>query len=110
MRHFKTKGGRKKHWNASHPTFGPATTTTTTPCHATNTVEDAEPTDVELDHELPEPTTPVLDNLDAEFWGPGDKLYRNYHPRLNGSVFVNFPLSVTQYQFKHALVMKQGNS
>jgi len=108
MRYFKTEGGHKKHWNASHSTFGPATTTT--PRHATNIIED-EPANLELDHELPEPiNTPVLNNLDAEFWGPGDKLYRNYHPRLNGSVFVTFPLSVTHYQFKRALVTKQGNS
>jgi hypothetical protein len=92
MRYFKTKGGRKKHWNASHPTLGPATTTTTTtPRHATNITED-EPTNLELDHEFPEPTdTLAPNNLDAEFWGPGDKLYRNYHPQLNGSIFATFP-------------------
>jgi hypothetical protein len=26
-----------------------------------------------------------LGNLDAEFWGPGDRLYCNYHPKLNGT-------------------------
>jgi hypothetical protein len=25
--------------------------------------------------------------IDAEFWGPGDRLYRNYHPKLNGTFF-----------------------
>ena len=25
------------------------------------------------------------DNLDAKFWEPGDKLYHNCHPKLNGT-------------------------
>ncbi|KAG2126953.1 hypothetical protein DEU56DRAFT_872848 [Suillus clintonianus] len=89
-RYFKTQAGRKKHWNASHPTFISAPTTSVS---HTATVED-EPEEPHNDflagHDdfsaglsdagqaLDEP-----DNLDTQFVGPGDRLYRNYHPKLN---------------------------
>ncbi|KAG1862715.1 hypothetical protein DFJ58DRAFT_715183 [Suillus subalutaceus] len=89
--YFKTQAGRKKHWNASHPTFISAPTTGVS---HTATVED-EPEEPHNDffagHDdfsaglldagqaLDEP-----DHLDTQFVGPGDRLYRNYHPKLNG--------------------------
>ncbi|KAG2339139.1 hypothetical protein BDR05DRAFT_977855 [Suillus weaverae] len=88
--YFKTQVGRKKHWNASHPTFISAPTTGIS---HTATVED-EPEEPHNDflagHDdfsaslfdvgqaLDEP-----DHLDTQFVGPGDRLYRNYHPKLN---------------------------
>ncbi|KAG1743142.1 hypothetical protein EDB19DRAFT_1894810 [Suillus lakei] len=96
-RYFKTQGGRKKHWNVSHPTFRQTTVSHTV------TVED-EP-------ELPVNDPPAGDNdcpadnndlpaglsdsgqafdesnnlvdVDNIFFGPGDRLYHNYHPKLN---------------------------
>lgn len=99
-RYFKTQAGRKKHWNASHPTFISAPTTSVS---HTATVED-EPKEPHNDflagHDdfsaglsdvgqaLDEP-----DNLDTQFVGPGDRLYRNYHPKLNGTFLGPFPAS-----------------
>ncbi|KAG1724210.1 uncharacterized protein EDB91DRAFT_1255351 [Suillus paluster] len=88
--YFKTQAGRKKHWNALHPTFISAPSTSVS---YTATVED-EPEEPHNDflagHDdfstglfdvgqaLDEP-----DNLDTQFVGPGDRLYCNYHPKLN---------------------------
>ncbi|KAG2112034.1 uncharacterized protein F5147DRAFT_744677 [Suillus discolor] len=88
--HFKTQAGRTKHWNASHPTFTSAPTTSVS-YSATVEDEPEEPHDTffighddfpagsfDAGQTLNEP-----DNMDTEFWGPGDRLYRNYHPKLN---------------------------
>ncbi|KAG2151076.1 uncharacterized protein EDB93DRAFT_1240140 [Suillus bovinus] len=108
-RHFKSQGGRKKHWNTSHSIFGPAPATTsvshtatTSVSHTTTVEEQPEVLDGHFSagHDnisaggdnfpagtsdpsqaLNEPDIP--DNLNAEFFGPGDRLYRNYHPKLN---------------------------
>ncbi|KAG1743668.1 uncharacterized protein EDB91DRAFT_1247159 [Suillus paluster] len=88
--YFKTQAGRKKHWNASRPTFISAPTTSIS---YTATVED-EPEEphnnflaghddfstrlFDAGQALDEP-----DNLDTQFVGPGDRLYRNYHLKLN---------------------------
>ncbi|KAG1871546.1 hypothetical protein F4604DRAFT_1881168 [Suillus subluteus] len=93
-RHFNTQGGRKKHWNASHPIFRSAPTTTS--ISQTTTVEDqpeilddgflagdnnfpAGISDPGQAHDEPD----IPDDMNTEFWGPGDRLYRNYHPKLN---------------------------
>ncbi|KAG0698488.1 hypothetical protein DFH29DRAFT_1002799 [Suillus ampliporus] len=95
--YFKTQAGHKKHWNSSHPTFRPAPTASIS---YTATVEDkpkvlhnnflAADDDFpagdynfpaglfDVDQVLNEP-----DNMDTVFWGPGDRLYCNYHPKLN---------------------------
>ncbi|KAG2149100.1 uncharacterized protein EDB93DRAFT_1240422 [Suillus bovinus] len=99
--HFKSQGGRKKHWNTSHSIFGPAPATTSV-SHTTTVEEQPEVLDGHFSagHDnisaggdnfpagtsdpsqaLNEPDIP--DNLNAEFFGPGDRLYRNYHPKLN---------------------------
>ncbi|KAG1902517.1 uncharacterized protein F5891DRAFT_1127522 [Suillus fuscotomentosus] len=100
-RHFKTQGGHKKHWNTSHPIFRPAPATTSI-SHTTTVEEQPEVLDGHFPagHDdisaggdnfpegisdpspaLDEPDIP--DDLNAEFFGPGDRLYHNYHPKLN---------------------------
>lgn len=94
--YFKTQAGRTKHWNTSHPTFK---STPTASVWYSATVED-EPEEQhnaffagnddfpqaegssDAGQALNEP-----DNMDTEFWGPGDRLYRNYHPELNSMFF-----------------------
>ncbi|KAG1743374.1 hypothetical protein EDD22DRAFT_958799 [Suillus occidentalis] len=100
-RHFKSQGGRKKHWNTSHPIFGPAPATTGV-SHTATVEEQPEVLDgyfpaghddisaggdnfpagtSDPSQALNEPDIP--DDLNAEFFGLGDRLYRNYHPKLN---------------------------
>ncbi|KAG2106172.1 uncharacterized protein F5147DRAFT_746322 [Suillus discolor] len=89
--HFKTQAGRTKNWNTSHPTFTSAPTASVS-YSATVEDEPEEPHDTffighddfpagsfDAGQTLNEP-----DNMDMEFWGPGDRLYCNYHPKLNG--------------------------
>ncbi|KAG2345490.1 hypothetical protein BDR05DRAFT_998120 [Suillus weaverae] len=93
--YFKTQAGRTKHWYTSHPTFTSAPTASVSYSAAVH-VED-EPEEQhnffsvghddfpqaeglsDVGQALNEP-----DNMDTEFWGPGDRLYHNYHPNLNG--------------------------
>ncbi|KIK34573.1 hypothetical protein CY34DRAFT_17621 [Suillus luteus UH-Slu-Lm8-n1] len=77
--HFKTQAGRKKHWNTSHPIFKPASPTRL----YTPTGED-EPEEQRNDLLAGHDDFPAgHDNLDTEFWGAGDRLYCNHHPKLN---------------------------
>ncbi|KAG1884298.1 hypothetical protein F4604DRAFT_1878722 [Suillus subluteus] len=81
-RYFKSQAGRKKHWNASHPTFksAPVEDEPEEPHNNFPADHDDFPTDsFDAGQALDEP-----DNLEMKFWGPGDKLYCNYHPKLNG--------------------------
>ncbi|KAG1726100.1 hypothetical protein EDB19DRAFT_1945348 [Suillus lakei] len=91
-RYFKTQGGRKKHWNVSHPTFRQATVSQDEP---ELLVDDYPAGDnnlpagddglwadsFDLGQAFNEPDNSV--DADMGFFGPGDRLYRNYHPRLN---------------------------
>ncbi|KAG2124061.1 hypothetical protein DEU56DRAFT_923674 [Suillus clintonianus] len=96
-RYFKTQGGRKKHWNVSHPTFRQATVSHTVTVEdepelpvdnhpAGNNDRPADNNDLPADLSDPgqafdESNNPV--DADTVFFGPGDRLYRNYHPKLN---------------------------
>jgi hypothetical protein len=63
MRYFKTEGGHKKHWNASHSTFGPATTTT--PRHAINRDSRIDKDNI---HEVVVDVTGISHPFQARFW------------------------------------------
>lgn len=99
-RFFKTQAGQKKHWNSAHRTFTVSHTTTVgddseelPDDNFTADHNDFSPGEYDLPAGSPdlgqsfgEPDNP--DNVDTEFWGPRDKLYRNFHSKLNGT-FLN---------------------
>ncbi|KAG1745479.1 uncharacterized protein EDB91DRAFT_1236359 [Suillus paluster] len=97
-RYFKTQAGHKKHWNSSHPTFtGRVSHTATVEDEPDELLDNDFPRDhnkfpagdydlseglSDLGQALNEPAN--SDNVDTEFWGPGDRLYCNCHSKLNG--------------------------
>ncbi|KAG1803414.1 uncharacterized protein BJ212DRAFT_1449906 [Suillus subaureus] len=88
--YFKTPGGQTKHHLSAHP--APPIAPQATHQHSpepmdVNTIKEHEncpefDVDIEMD-EPPHHTSPQPD-VDAEFFGPGDHLYRNYHMVLDG--------------------------
>ncbi|OJA11452.1 hypothetical protein AZE42_12042 [Rhizopogon vesiculosus] len=90
-RHFKTNAGRTKHRLTSHPTF---TLPIIVP-HESEPEEDPQhalqqsnadptvPNDLNQS-EFPRISSPPLPDVDTEFYGPGNRLYRNFHKYLDG--------------------------
>lgn len=54
--------------------------------------------DIEMD-EPPRHTSPQPD-VDAEFFGPGDHLYRNYHMVLDGEFIFSYPTFLTEPNYR----------
>ena len=102
--HFKTSAGRTKHRHANHliitPSNPPQTSTPPLRSPARPVSPSFQPengqdilnweelnplneNDTESGFEAP--PTP-LDAMESQFYGSGDRLYRNYHPKLTGKV------------------------
>ncbi|KAG1720676.1 hypothetical protein EDB19DRAFT_1917810 [Suillus lakei] len=95
-RYFKTQAGRTKHWNAAHPTIARAAN-----AYRASVSEELEehrlaPEQPEAQFDFQEveydgPNMTEHDGtrdspaprIDVEFWGPGDRLYRNFHKDLD---------------------------
>ena len=98
-RYFKTSAGRTKHRHANHPIITPSPTAPVGPSSLPQNGQDPDAPDLEL-NPLSEndtesglgPSTP-LHAMESQFYGPGDRLYRNYHPKLTGNV-TDFKISV----------------
>jgi hypothetical protein len=94
QRHFKTAAGRTKHRLSAHPIF-PAPTVSATrpdtpslhnspsPSHSGHIQRPYSPPNDNGDQfDAPRPSSPP--DVEAEFFGPGNRLYRNYHKDLDG--------------------------
>lgn len=98
-RFFKTQAGRTKHIHSAHPNLDvappsqlPASAAPSelllgaSDGHQPERDEDALWDDEEFHR--PQDEDPSLPSgVDSLFWGPGDKLYRNYHPKLDGKLY-----------------------
>lgn len=101
QRYFKTAAGRTKHRLTAHPTFTPPVMVP--PSHESESMPepDSEPqaedpqdrrqsnTDSTVpddmnQFEFPRLSSPPIPNANTEFYGPGNRLYRNYHGHLDG--------------------------
>ena len=101
-RFFKTAAGRTKHILSAHPIvsspppeeqYGASDYTDMDPSSpqddATNPLSPGQMDhhDCNSDSEESRSSSPTPDGINAEFFGPGDLLYRNYHALLNGYLF-----------------------
>jgi len=105
-RYFKTSAGRTKHRHANHPIIMPSDppraptpplrspTRPVSPSFQPQNGQDQGTPDWEGSNPLNEndtesgsggPPTP-LHPMESQFYGSGDRLYRNYHPKLTGNV------------------------
>ncbi|KIK21860.1 hypothetical protein PISMIDRAFT_12004 [Pisolithus microcarpus 441] len=98
-RYFKTPAGRTKHKHASHPVITPSkppclsSPSPHSPIHASSPVPHSPSSplfkpeigtaDYEAFEPADEPPPTWSHMIESEFHGPGDKLYRNYHPKLS---------------------------
>ncbi|KAH7903024.1 hypothetical protein BJ138DRAFT_1120826, partial [Hygrophoropsis aurantiaca] len=104
QRVLKTTGGRTKHRDSAHPPFIPPPTQFIDPdTYTTNggarQNDDEEMTDGDFDGREedhggeqnapmddcyePAPHSSPIPEVESHFYGPGNKLYRNYHTALN---------------------------
>lgn len=87
-RWFKTIAGRMKHCLAAHPHVeGHAGNINEGHAHHHFDMDvDEGRADYDIDMGEPPRQPSPQPNIDAEFFGPGDHLYRNYHTGLDGNV------------------------
>ncbi|KAH7904804.1 hypothetical protein BJ138DRAFT_1119067 [Hygrophoropsis aurantiaca] len=107
QRVLKTTGGRTKHRQTAHPALATQVHKSTdggAPGNGCMPQDEAsEDADMEIEEIEQEPDdtahndqfnnpgrnshTPPIPDIDTEFYGAGDKLYRNYHTRLNANPY-----------------------
>lgn len=107
QRYFKTQAGRTKHWNSAHPTIpkpfnsyrAHVSEELEEPCYPTPEpqfdFQEVENDWLNLTGHDGLRNSPAL-GVDTEFWGPGDRLYRNFHKDLDGKCFTS-----VLYQFSN---------
>jgi len=113
-RYFKTSAGRTKHRHAQHPIITPSDPPQIlTPSLPSSTgSEELNPlSDNGMESGWGGPPTP-LHTIDSQFYGPGDKLYRNYHPKLTGNVtcFVIVLVGLLMSKIQQGHAMNKVNS
>ena len=104
--YFKTLAGRTKHRHASHsvitpsglprissPSLPSSPDSVGPPFHPQNDQdqdardwEDLNPLNENVMESGLEGFPTPFDSIESQFYGPGDRLYRNYHPKLTGNV------------------------
>ena len=110
LHYFKTQAGRTKHWHIAHPTTVTRSAPSATHEDSEDLVQQDHPTseeptglpgfryyddgptgpnDSEMEQDRMEGSSapPSPGDIDAEFWGLGDHIYRNYHKHLDGNIF-----------------------
>ena len=115
--HFKTPAGHTKHHRSAHPKItlptiptehAAAPPRTTSPSLTPPPESDMPSSAPEVDEEFNPPNDgdPVQDdelgppvpshNIDSKFYGPGDRLYRNFHSSLTGKLTYLFTVVLSQ--------------
>ncbi|KIK77748.1 hypothetical protein PAXRUDRAFT_165831 [Paxillus rubicundulus Ve08.2h10] len=90
---FRNKSGLTQHLNAVHQVFSPPPPPSPEPVpgvgqpgHEVSSGDQHhfnDPLHNGMHHSSPPP------HVEAQFFGPGDKLYRNYHAKMNGTFICN---------------------
>ena len=93
---FRNRSGLTQHTRAKHPRFLPLPAISNTPPDASDVPGDHEmdgdyfvnaepgPSNHEIDRDYSVDTEPGHNTIKSAFVGPGDTLFRNYHPGLTG--------------------------
>jgi hypothetical protein len=90
-RWFKTVAGRTKHCLAAHPVPPVVPRASRSPELNFEMDVDEGRTDYDIDMGDPPRQPSPQPNIDTEFFGPGNRLYRNYHMGLDGT-FICWPV------------------